>query len=750
MDIWDIKEEPDLDDFSYNAEIDLKIEEISGDEEELYADEELYPNEADSCYDPLPSPETCKSMLKMDTRTRDRSRSPIKPPFPLKSNLVMRIFNENGEPLDEIYDGTFFAPDAHPAFVTTDSVKCERSERSERSERRMSRRRGGRSRGSRGGRGASGVSTRGCGHPNVGDVGNVTWEVGHPLHEIWTTDADVPPELVSLARDVMRKRQARLQGERTKGCERGASEMVQEDEFFDACDGGNGLPKLDRHNLHFEWSPMETFQVQEEKFRPERTGSVRNHSSAYDAFRAYWDDEILNLIVTKTNQYASKIDTPGFQSDWCPTNVHEILCLFAFWIMQGIIKMPTLNCCFTEHPILKTEVFRGIFSRKRYDMLTRALHFIDSDPTNKSNSSITGAASLDPLHYLEPIISHLNTRFRSNYILDKDICIDETYTKQCHKSKATKGVKTFELFESATGYLWSFIVYSGKPSAVALGHLSGVRKTPAVVMRLMGPLLNKGYRLFTDWCSPMLARYLKMNGTDCVGTLIVSSEDVPTVIKMAPLKRGEYIARHSGDVSILSWQDKKRKTIVSTCHDSSTALSTVSSRLRLVPFIPKMMLDYNKYTKRMYIKDHNINNDTRTTIYQTLEPYLLDKRGAKWHMRIFKRLLNVSVLNSGILLQSSTKTPKHDLDFRLTLVYAILNNHHALCPQNSKIDVTSSSNNRYIISRHWPVPLSTPSIRCAVCVSKGKKKKPTPYCCESCRVPLCITGCFKEYHTPSQ
>ncbi|XP_045510267.1 piggyBac transposable element-derived protein 4-like, partial [Colias croceus] len=160
----------------------------------------------------------------------------------------------------------------------------------------------------------------------------------------------------------------------------------------------------------------------------------------------------------------------------------------SFWMMLGIIIMPTVTSCFSTHPLLMTEVFKRIFIRKRYENLVRALHFVDADTENS-----------DRLNRLRPIISHLNDKFQSNYVLDKDICIDKSLTlwkgrldiKQYIRSKASKfGIKTFELCESVTGYLWSFIVYTGKQSSAELVQEHGVLKSTAVVKKLMAPLLN--------------------------------------------------------------------------------------------------------------------------------------------------------------------------------------------------------------------------------------------------------------------
>lgn len=147
-------------------------------------------------------------------------------------------------------------------------------------------------------------------------------------------------------------------------------------------DGAEHDPEvlLQGEQAHFDWFPMETFRGEEEVFQPQRTGSVHAHESAYGAFRSYWYDTVLKIIVDQTNQYAASISSAVFQSDWYQTNADEILCLFAFWMMLGVIRMPTIKSCFSLDPLLKCEVFRRIFSQRRYVALTRALHFVDTDP----------------------------------------------------------------------------------------------------------------------------------------------------------------------------------------------------------------------------------------------------------------------------------------------------------------------------------------------------------------------------------
>jgi len=155
---------------------------------------------------------------------------------------------------------------------------------------------------------------------------------------------------------------------------------------------------------------------------------------------------------------------------------------------------------------------------------------------------------------------YLNTKFQSLYLPGQNIVIDESLTlwrgrlsfRQCIPLKSSKfGIKSYELCESSSGYLWSFIIYTGKDT----------NRTAAIVLSLVEPLLEKGRTLWIDNFYNLLAlsQRLKSLKTDCVGTLNPSRKDVPQIVKEKKLKKGELVAEHSGPVSVLKWKDKKEK-----------------------------------------------------------------------------------------------------------------------------------------------------------------------------------------------
>jgi macrodomain Ter protein organizer (MatP/YcbG family) len=82
-------------------------------------------------------------------------------------------------------------------------------------------------------------------------------------------------------------------------------------------------------------------------------------------------------------------------------------------------------------------------------------------------------------------------------------------------------MKTCELCESNSGYVWSFLVYTGKGMELAIQFVNAeTNKTAAIVVKLTENL-GCGHTVWMDnfYNSPELAWFLKSKKADCVGTL---------------------------------------------------------------------------------------------------------------------------------------------------------------------------------------------------------------------------------------
>ena len=128
--------------------------------------------------------------------------------------------------------------------------------------------------------------------------------------------------------------------------------------------------------------------------------------------------------------------------------------------------------------------------RQRFGSILRFLHFVDN------NSAPPCEEERDRLFKIRPVIEELRRHFQLNYILSREISIDETMVKfkgrkffrQFLPSKPIRfGFKLFTLAESKSGYIWNFEVYTGRKEEAEQNQ------TKNVVVRLMSPLEDKGY-----------------------------------------------------------------------------------------------------------------------------------------------------------------------------------------------------------------------------------------------------------------
>ena len=123
----------------------------------------------------------------------------------------------------------------------------------------------------------------------------------------------------------------------------------------------------------------------------------------------------------------------------------------------------------------------------------------------------------------------------------------------------------------------------------------------------------------------------------------------------------------------------------------------------------------------------------------------------KWTTKLFFNLLDLTVLNSWILLSSCGAKRTHK-DFRLLLVRNLIEeagrSHYHPTPSLVGRPSAAAANVTRLHSRHnqhWPAKHKN-NIRCRVCSELGQRKT-TINKCAKCDVGLCVLPCFADYYT---
>jgi len=131
--------------------------------------------------------------------------------------------------------------------------------------------------------------------------------------------------------------------------------------------------------------------------------------------------------------------------------------------------------------------------------------------------------------------------------------------------------------------------------------------------------------------------------------------------------------------------------------------------------------------------------------------YLMSRHTFKWTTKMFFHLLDLTVLNSWILLSSCGAKYTHR-DFRLLLVRNLMDEAGKSqdCPTPRLVGKPSAGATNVLRlkshhNKHWPAKSST-HLHCPLC-SSDSQRKGIVYKCARCDVGLCMVPCFAEYHT---
>ena len=190
-----------------------------------------------------------------------------------------------------------------------------------------------------------------------------------------------------------------------------------------------------------------------------------------DIFYKMFDTNFIDRLCTETNRYAeqkiarlkaeNKLLPTSRLHRWTPTDCDEMITFLAVLILQGLHPLPEEEKYFSFNGFGTMPYFSRIISFNRFSLLKSMYHFVD-------NETLTDKTKLSKI---QPVLDYLNEKFSTLYMPAQEIAIDESLLKwhgrlsfaQKIATKAAQvGVKTYELCESRTGYLWKFFVYVGK------------------------------------------------------------------------------------------------------------------------------------------------------------------------------------------------------------------------------------------------------------------------------------------------
>ena len=263
---------------------------------------------------------------------------------------------------------------------------------------------------------------------------------------------------------------------------------------------------------------------------------------------------------------------------------------------MGLVQLPGIDDCWASIGIFNNPWFRSVLLRKRFRQISKYFHCVNNENTPSRD---------DPdykLFKIKPLIDHLNSTFSKYYTPSQNLAIDEqmigtksriSFIPYIPKKKKKIGLKVWVLAESLTGYVLQFQIYTGKVKNVVerLGY--------RVVFDLIKDYLHKGYRIFFDnfYTSVQLVEDLEKQDKFSCGTVRADRNKLPSDFSSVKLAKGEAKFWKSGNITAVTWQDKRQVHLLSSFH--SNDMVEIPPRRGEDQSIciqkPKMIDEYNKF-----------------------------------------------------------------------------------------------------------------------------------------------------------
>ncbi|GLV46810.1 hypothetical protein CBL_20956 [Carabus blaptoides fortunei] len=316
-------------------------------------------------------------------------------------------------------------------------------------------------------------------------------------------------------------------------------------------------------------------------------------SNPIDFFNLFFDDNVINNIITQTNIYSSQNNSA--------LNVtrDEILTFLGGLMLSGYAKYPNKRLYWSKQCDVPTILSENI-RLKRFESILRNLHLNDNANYNKN----------DKLYKLRPLISALNENYKKFGGMDEKLSIDESmipyygkhYAKQFIRGKPIRfGYKCWAICTS-NGYMIASFIYTGKNEASPYREFGLGGEVVLELLKLAGVPPQKGFKIFFDnyFTSVKLLRHLANEGYCASGTVRQGRMDncpLPDKKFWNKQKRGFAMFKTSEQVTIAQWKDNKVVSGASNYEEPATVYTNRWCRLAKakVPIPqPAIFSNYNK------------------------------------------------------------------------------------------------------------------------------------------------------------
>ena len=476
-------------------------------------------------------------------------------------------------------------------------------------------------------------------------------------------------------------------------------------------------------------------------------GPVESHdpdrNNALDYLLLLWPESLTSLIAAETNKYACQ----NKRRNWVDVSTEEIWTFLGITILMGVHRLPRIRNYWSTNSLLGVPAVRQAMSLNRFWAIWSNLHLVD-------NSTVDGKPCASSK--IEPLITCLSDTFLKQYNPGQELSVDESMVKykgHCRgkvrmpKKPIKLGFKIWCCSCACCGYLCTFQVYDGKPHDPVTGKSvceKGLVKR--VVTDLVAPFADNNHVVYCDnfFTSGPLADILLEKRIFLTGTIKRTAEGFPVSLKSVVPPKGSYVSESVGGKQYFVFNDRKIVSFLSNVFPES--MDSKVFRLQHDGFmreqsVPPLLPAYNKFMCAVDVTD------------QLKKTYGYDRKSKRPWIRLFHAGFDFAINNAHILYKHNCKRckvrSKDQLDFRLELVEMLLKKASSRCRKAGGSGTYSKgkAQSESVCYLKKVGELGLKRGRCHHCL-KTKKKRPrdTSFGCSVCRVRLCKTTCFQEYH----
>lgn len=460
-------------------------------------------------------------------------------------------------------------------------------------------------------------------------------------------------------------------------------------------------------------------------------------------------ESLWEYLLAETNKYAEyQIRKAGVlqrhskMRHWKPIDMQALRAFVGILLNMGLLKKHSIESYWdSAHYSQDTPCFRRVFTLRTFLLILRFFHASDSELEDQTRDQ--RGRSSDPTYKFKFVLDHLNQRWSDEYNLSRDISIDETIVgfKGRHtlvnyiriKKHHQWGPKEYNLADSKTGYVHQ-----------TLYHTRGMRTSDHgqpydVCEKLLRPHGGKYHRLFVDnyYMSIPLCHQMLEKDIYVTGTVRSNRRGLPEDIKSARRLRGSMVAKTNGEILAMSWVDRKQVRMLTT--HSSAALVSVRRAGGQDTRVPQMVVDYNKGMGGVDVAD------------QMTDHYASELRTVKCWRKIVFHLFDRTVTNAYICYKNNPHNQERKLThqkFLVSVIEGLINGYQEPRVRGRRPSVGPHESR--LTERHFIENIPDDKRRkCAVCSNNASAYKGTRIrtWCPDCGVALCLSNCFKLYHT---